>query len=77
MLGGLELSIREHFTGFRSHTTLLSGFVFVVVVGGTFYGAKWILWQSLLLGFVLALPTFWWLRKKFEKASGGLTYKLR
>ena len=24
-LGGLELSLREHFAGFRSHTTLLAG----------------------------------------------------
>jgi len=77
MLGGLELSLREHFAGFRSHTTLLAGFVAVVAVGATFYGAHWILWQSLLLGAVLGAPAFWWLRKKFEKASGGLSYKLR
>ena len=77
MLGGLELAIREHFAGFRSHTTLLAGFVFVVAVGVTFYAARLVLWQSLLIGVALALPTFWALRKKFEKASGGLTYKLR
>lgn len=77
MLGGLELAIREHFTGFRSHTTLLAGFVFVVAVGATFYAAHWILWQSLLLGAALFGATFWLLRKKFEKASGGLSYKLR
>ncbi len=77
MLGGLELSIREHFAGFRSHTTLLAGFVFVIAVGVTFYAARLVLWQSLLIGVALALPTFWALRKKFEKASGGLSYKLR
>ena len=77
MLGGLELSIREHFAGFRSHTTLLAGFIFVVAVGATFYVAKLVLWQSLLIGAALAIPSFWQLRKKFEKASGGLAYKLR
>lgn len=77
MLGGLELAIREHFTGFRSHTTLLAGFVFVVAVGTTFYAAHWILWQSLLLGAVVFATGFWFLRKRFEKASGGLSYKLK
>lgn len=76
-LGGLELSIREHFSGFRSHTTLLAGFVFVISVGLTFYVARLVLWQCLLIGFALAIPSFWVLRKKFEKASGGLSYKLR
>jgi len=77
MLGGLELSIREHFAGFRSHTTLLAGFVFVVLVGATFYVGKLVLWQCLLIGALVAVPTFWALRQKFIKASGGLTYKLR
>lgn len=76
-LGGLELSIREHFAGFRSHTTLLAGFVFVIAVGLTFYVGRMVLWQCLVIGVVLAIPTFWWLRKRFEKASGGLSYKLR
>ncbi len=33
-LGGLEVSVREHFAGYRSHTTLLAGTVFVLTVGG-------------------------------------------
>ena len=32
-LGGLEVAVREHFAGYRSHTTLLAGAVFVLVVG--------------------------------------------
>ena len=32
-LGGLEVAVREHFAGYRSHTTLLAGAVFVVTVG--------------------------------------------
>jgi len=33
-IAGLELSIREHFGGFRSHTFLLSGAVAVAVLAG-------------------------------------------
>lgn len=76
-LGGLELSIREHFSGFRSHTSLLAGFAFVIVVGLAYYVATIVLWACLLIGVAVAVPVFWWLRKTFEKASGGLTYKIR
>ena len=33
-LAGLELSIREHFAGYRSHTLVLSGALAVAVLGG-------------------------------------------
>ncbi len=42
-LGGLEVSLREHLAGYRSHTTLLSGTVFVVLTGGLFYLAGLVL----------------------------------
>jgi hypothetical protein len=76
-LGGLELSIREHFAGYRSHTTLLAGMVYVVTLGLTFFVAKLVLWQCMLIGVILAALTFWQLREKFKRASGGLTYKLK
>ena len=36
-LAGLELSIREHFAGYRSHTLLLAGAVGVAVLAFLFY----------------------------------------
>ena len=51
-LGGLEVAIREHFAGYRSHTTLLAGTVFVLVVGGLFYLAGLILAVCLAVGAV-------------------------
>ena len=42
-LAGLELSVREHFAGYRSHTTLLAGTVFVTTVAGLYYAAGLIL----------------------------------
>src|SRR5215218_6816544 len=32
-LGGLETALREHFAGFRSHTTLLAGLAAVLAAG--------------------------------------------
>lgn len=76
-VGGLELSIREHFTGFRSHTTLLAGVVFVATVWICFYAVQLVLWACLLIGAAIAVPALLLLRKRFEKASGGLSYKIR
>jgi hypothetical protein len=36
-LAGLELSIREHFAGYRSHTLLLSGVAGALVLAALFY----------------------------------------
>ncbi|MGB0119640.1 MAG: hypothetical protein WBP55_01650 [Solirubrobacterales bacterium] len=76
-LGGLELSIREHFAGYRSHTTLLAGVVFVLGAGVSYFLLGMIHWQCLVIGFTLGGVSWGLLRKAFVKASGGLTYKLR
>ena len=36
-IGGLELTIREHFSGFRSHTMMLAGVPALIVLGLLFY----------------------------------------
>jgi hypothetical protein len=74
-LGGLEVSLREHLAGYRSHTTLLAGTVFVLVVGGLFYVAGLILAICLALGAVAFAVTFFALRRAFQRASGGLSFK--
>jgi uncharacterized integral membrane protein len=75
-LGGLEVSIREHFAGYRSHTTLLAGTVFVLVTGGLFYLAGLILAICLGVGAVAFAATFFLLRRAFQRASGGLSFRL-
>jgi ABC-type siderophore export system fused ATPase/permease subunit len=75
-LGGLEVAVREHFAGYRSHTTLLAGTVFVLVVGGLFYLAGLILAVCLGVGAVAFATTFFLLRRVFQKASGGLSFKV-
>jgi hypothetical protein len=74
-LGGLEVSVREHFAGYRSHTTLLAGAVFVLTVGALFYLAGLILAICLGVGAAAFLAAFLALRRAFQKASGGLSFK--
>jgi hypothetical protein len=74
-LGGLEVSAREHFAGYRSHTTLLAGTAFVLVTGALFYLAGQILAICLAAGAVTFLASFYALRRAFQRASGGLSFK--
>ena len=74
-LGGLEVSAREHFAGYRSHTTLLAGTVFVIVTGALFYLADQILAVSLAIGIAAFAASFYFLRRAFQRASGGLSFK--
>jgi len=75
-LGGLEVAVREHFAGYRSHTTLLAGAVFVVVVGALFYLAGLILAICLAVGAVAFAASFIALRRAFQRASGGLSFRI-
>jgi len=73
--GGLEVSVREHFAGYRSHTTLLAGTLFVLVVGGLLYLANLILAVCLAAGVVVFVVAFLALRRAFQRASGGLSFR--
>ena len=75
-LGGLEVSAREHFAGYRSHTTLLAGTVFVLTTGCLFYLADLILAVCLAIGAVAFLVVFFLLRRAFRRASGGLSFRV-
>jgi hypothetical protein len=74
-LGGLEVAIREHFAGYRSHTTLLAGAVFVFTVGILFYVANQILAVCLAVGAVTFALAFYLARRAFQRASGGLSFR--
>jgi hypothetical protein len=75
-LGGLEVAVREHFAGYRSHTTLLAGTVFVFTVGGVFYLADQILAVALAIGAVAFAAVFYLVRRAFQRASGGLSFRI-
>jgi hypothetical protein len=75
-LGGLEVAVREHFAGYRSHTTLLAGAAFVLVTGLVFYAAGQVLAVALGFGAVAFLLVFFLARRAFQRASGGLSYRV-
>jgi lysylphosphatidylglycerol synthetase-like protein (DUF2156 family) len=75
-LGGMEVAVREHFAGYRSHTTLLAGTVFVFTVGGLYYAAHQILAVALAVGAVAFAIAFYLARRAFQRASGGLSFRV-
>lgn len=74
-LGGMEVAIREHFAGYRSHTTLLAGTAFVLTTGLLFYVAGTILAVALGVGALAFAIVFYLARRAFQKASGGLSFR--
>jgi uncharacterized integral membrane protein len=75
-LGGLEVAIREHFAGYRSHTTLLAGAAGVLVTGLLLYAAHQILAVALGCGLIAFAIVFFLARRAFQRASGGLSYRI-
>ena len=75
-LGGLEVAIREHFAGYRSHTTLLAGAAFVLTTGGVFYLTDQVLAVALAIGAVVFVVAFFLARRAFQRASGGLSFRV-
>ena len=75
-IAGLELALREHVTGFRSHTTLLAGAVGILAIVGLGLGAGVkILGVLLAVGLVGFAAAFFGLRELFKRRSGGLSFR--
>ena len=74
MLAGLELSVREHFAGFKSHSTVLAGFPTILILGIGFW-QEWPQAVSLLAGALVFASGFYLLREAFKRRSGGLGFR--
>ena len=73
-VGALEVAIREHVTGFRSHTALLAGVIAVPLVGVLlFAGVPRI--AALAVGVGAGAGAFVTLRRMFVRKAGGLTWR--
>jgi hypothetical protein len=73
-LGGGELALREHFAGFRSHTSLLAGLSgFAAGAIAVAVGAPKI--AVLVVAVVVAVAAFPLLRRAFMRRSGGLGFR--
>jgi hypothetical protein len=75
-LAGLELSLREHLAGYRSHSSLLAGATAFAVVTGLALGpGPHIVWALLLIAIAVFALSFWALRTLFKQRSGGLGFR--
>lgn len=80
-VAGLELSIREHFAGYRSHNLLLALTAGVAttalstVVALQFFSAIAIA-VPVLLGLAVSGLAFRYLRASFRRASGGYSFRI-
>jgi hypothetical protein len=73
-LAGLEISIREHFAGYRSHSTLLAAAPAVLTLGILFFaGAPQ--WAMLAAGVFVFVTAFYLMRELFKRRSGGHGFK--
>jgi hypothetical protein len=73
-LAGLELAIREHFAGYRSHTTVLAAAPAVLVLGALFFAAAP---RVVMLGAAIGVfaTAYWALRELFKRRSGGYGFR--
>jgi hypothetical protein len=78
-LAGLEISLREHLAGYRSHTLLLAGAVGVAVIGVLFvFGPPAIPPLARVAAGIAAFSlAAWGLTGLFRRRSGGVAFKTR
>jgi uncharacterized membrane protein YhiD involved in acid resistance len=75
-LAGLELSLREHLAGYRSHTTLLAGAcAFAIVTVLALGPGPHTLWMLLVVAALVFGIAFYGLRELFKRRSGGLGFR--
>ncbi|HEX5901013.1 MAG TPA: hypothetical protein VFY32_16535 [Solirubrobacteraceae bacterium] len=74
-LAGLELAAREHFAGYRSHSTLLAAACAIVVDVPLFLWTALPQLALLVIGGVVMLLVLIWLRRAFRARSGGLGFR--
>jgi hypothetical protein len=73
-LGGLDTAVREHFNGYKSHSSVLAGLPGVVAAAVLFFArAPWI---AVAVGAALVFAlAFWGFRTAFRRRSGGLSFR--
>lgn len=73
-LAGLELAIREHFAGHRSHTLVLAGAPAVVTLA-VLYFARAPYGVMLAVAAAVFATAFWAFRGVFKRRAGGLGWR--
>lgn len=74
-LGTIEFTVREHFAGYRSHTTLLAAILGIAAMGALYLldiiGAI----APLAVGIIVAGVAWWALREAFRRRTGGMSFR--
>jgi hypothetical protein len=73
-LGGLDTVVREHFNGYKSHSSVLAGLPGVLAAAALFFArAPWI---AVAVGAALVFAlAFWAFRIAFRRRSGGVSFR--
>ncbi len=74
-LAGLELSVREHFSGFRSHSSLLGFAAALLACAGLFFFTGLPQVVLLVTGAGVFALAFFGLRRAFRARSGGIGFR--
>src|SRR3954454_877758 len=78
-LAVLELSIREHFRCFRSHSALLAGAVAAAAITATYFvtrgGGASIAIVPVVVGGIAFVAAFWLFRQAFMRRKGGVGFR--
>ena len=74
-VAGLELALREHLAGYRSHSSLLAGATAIVLVIPFFFLTSFPSEVLLILGVVFFGVAFQGLRTVFAHRTGGLGFR--
>jgi hypothetical protein len=73
-LAGLETALREHFNGYRSHSTLLAGVPAVVAVTALgFAGAHGV---ALIAAAVVVFGAGFWLLRRAFRSRAGVAFRV-
>jgi hypothetical protein len=76
-LAGLELSAREHFSGYKSHTALLAGAAGVATAAGLLALTGVAPVVSLGAGVAVAAGAAYLFARAFRRRSGGRLFKVK
>jgi hypothetical protein len=75
-LAGLELALREHYAGYRSHNLLLGATVGLPLFAGLFLATKIPTAICVAAGMVAFGGAAWLFAAAFRRRSGGALYRL-
>ncbi len=65
-IGGLDTALREHFAGYKSHTTVIAALPGVLAAAALFFAR--VPWIAVIAGAVAVFAAaFWWLRRAFMR----------